>query len=789
MGRAMRALPLRWRGMGSSGTGRFDAPAGIQALAHRRAWIAYLAITLSVSLSVGAFGDLEARSTLYAVWAFSMAAAAVVGVALHRPARRAGWLLVAAGSFVITFTTANALDAGSPAQDRFWLLDMLELAGYAAEAVGCGILFRGRIAGGDRAGLLDAAILATGAAIVISSLTVVGRSGTGAGGPEPTGWLLYLFLGTIVAGIAVRTFFVPGQHRPAARLFVVAVLGAMLGSGLDLIVDVTADASLGRVIHIAWMMSFVFIGSAALHPSMAFEARARQDAPRAPGRPRVLGLTAALLVLPATLAVQTVLGIPISPPTFIIGGALLGILVVARLSETLRQLAASLGEREALTEQLREQALHDALTGLPNRRLFESRLADATALRATAAQGGSPLAVLFLDLDDFKAVNDTLGHTAGDALLIEVARRLRGAVRADDVAARLHGDEFAVLVPSCTDPADPARIAERILGALAEPLVYSGRALRVRASIGLAIADDGVDADAVCRNADVAMYLAKSLGKNRYEVFEDGMHNEAVRTAQLRVDLEAAIESDHLVLHYQPIVDLATDAVLGLEALVRWRKADGTLVPPGDFIPLAESSGLIDRLTDWVIGHACREAARWTGPSELPWVTVNVSVDQLRRADFIETTLAALAAADLSADRLVIELTESGLIELDSSRPTLETLRAMGIRIAIDDFGTGYSALSYLARLPIDIVKIDRTFVSAVREGGVEEAITTAIVALAKRFGIVTVAEGIESAAEFERVRALGCDLGQGYFIARPAPPDDIAPPVAAQIRSTSPAA
>jgi diguanylate cyclase len=758
------------RGLQPIAVYRFGARAArLKDAVARRIWLPYLAAGIVVSAVVAALWSLEDRAGTFYLWAFWFAGAAFAGVALHDAARRVGWWLIGTGAIVITFTTSNQIVPDQVV--RPVELDALEMLGYVGLVSGCITLLRGRISGGDRAGLLDSAILATGVAVVVSAFVLVPNIEAAGQGHDSTAWLAFTYACLLIAGVAMRTWFVSGRNRVTARLFLVGVLWMMFGSGMDVVGEVVTGDLGARLTHLGWMLGYAFLGASALHPSVAFEAERRTEAPRAPGRLRVIGLTGALLVIPGALLIHHILVLPVPAPTFILGGSLIGILVVARLTETLVQLSSSLADRESLTEQLRDQALHDALTGLPNRRSFEAHLAEAFAERTS----GSGPAILFFDLDDFKAVNDTFGHSAGDALLIAVARRLRGSVRQDELVARLHGDEFAVLVPRCDGPEVATLVAERILNALAEPFVAGGRPLRVPASIGVALGtDDVVDLDGLSRNADVAMYLAKSHGKNRYAMFESGMHNEAVRLARLRAELAEAFDSQELLLHYQPIVDLETGRVVGIEALVRWAKSDGTVVTPGEFIPLAETGGLIGPLTDWVMSAACHEAAAWDGLGTAPWVSVNVSVDQLQRPDFVTHTLGRLEASGLPAARLVIELTESGLIELDSARPTLEALRALGVRIAIDDFGTGYSALSYLARLPIDIVKIDRTFVSAVEAGGVEEAITTAIVSLARRIGLVTVAEGIESVEESERVRALGCDYGQGYFIARPTPADQV---------------
>jgi diguanylate cyclase (GGDEF)-like protein len=430
------------------------------------------------------------------------------------------------------------------------------------------------------------------------------------------------------------------------------------------------------------------------------------------------------------------------------------------------QLADSLRERESLMELLRRQALYDSLTGLANRSLFNEHLAKSFVTRASDGL----LAVLLIDLDDFKAVNDTYGHDTGDALLITVGERIRACIRSGDTAARLGGDEFVVILRGCADRDIPVRIGERVLTALGEPYALAGQVVRARASIGLAVAGpvELVPED-LTRNADIAMYLAKERGKGRLEVHEPGMQAAAVTNLQVRSDLEAGIAAGNLRLHYQPVVDLRSGRTLGREALVRWQRGD-ELVSPADFIPVAETSGLIDQLTDWVLDEACRTANGWQATVERTWVSVNLSSSQLLRRDLIERILATLETTGLAADRLVLEITESSILDIDVARPAIERLHQIGVRIAIDDFGTGYSALSYLAQLPVDFLKIDRSFVAALEHAGPEEAIAAAIVDLARRLDLTTIAEGIETSSQLRRLASLGCDLGQGYHIARPAP-------------------
>jgi diguanylate cyclase (GGDEF)-like protein len=434
-------------------------------------------------------------------------------------------------------------------------------------------------------------------------------------------------------------------------------------------------------------------------------------------------------------------------------------------------------ERTALEAQLTHQAFHDPLTGLANRALLRDRAQHA--LTRTQRQGQPPLALLFLDLDNFKTVNDSLGHAAGDALLVEAARRLLACVRASDTVARLGGDEFAVFVEDPVDDAGYTQVAERIIAALGRPFRLGGREVFVGASLGIALAQDGDGADNLLRNADVAMYMAKTRGKGRYERFAPEMHTTAVERIELGADLRHAIEHDEFVLHYQPIVILESGDITGVEALVRWQHPRRGLLAPAQFIPLAEEMGLILPLGAWVLREACDQAQRWRrrrGSSSPLAVTVNVSGRQLQNDQFIADVRAALAASGLEPHALILELTESVLTDqTETVLTTLEALKAVGVRLAIDDFGTGYSSLSYLQRFPIDILKIAKPFVDDVTEasapgGANRRALAQAVITLGNTLAVRTIAEGIELPQQLDRLRELGCDLGQGFHFSKPLP-------------------
>jgi diguanylate cyclase (GGDEF)-like protein/PAS domain S-box-containing protein len=426
-------------------------------------------------------------------------------------------------------------------------------------------------------------------------------------------------------------------------------------------------------------------------------------------------------------------------------------------------------ERSHLEERLTHQAFHDALTGLPNRALFADRVAHAVSRRSAAPQS---LAVIFLDLDDFKTVNDTLGHPAGDDLLREAARRISLAVRSSDTVARFGGDEFAILLDDECDTSAAIAVADRILEAFGRTATVHGRSVTISASLGIALnTKERETADELMRNADVAMYRAKASGKRRRELFDPDMYAVAMDRLELKDDLRRAVKRGQLRLHYQPIVDLATRAIIGAEALVRWQHHSRGLMLPGAFIPLAEETGLINGVGRWVLRRACAEASTWSaGPQGQPLpVSVNLSAHQLNDPGLVADVAAALQKAGLPADRLTLEITETVLVDdPEIAVERLRALKALGVRLAIDDFGTGYSSLSYLTQFPIDTLKIDRSFVASLTSGPDGNTVARIIVELGDALGLDIIAEGVEHEDQVASLLGLDCRRGQGFLFSRP---------------------
>jgi len=429
-----------------------------------------------------------------------------------------------------------------------------------------------------------------------------------------------------------------------------------------------------------------------------------------------------------------------------------------------------LTERKHFEQQLAHHAFHDQLTSLPNRALFMDRLAHRLKTRL---ENTCPFAVLFIDLDNFKVINDSLGHEAGDTLLTEVGRRLECVLRPSDTVARIGGDEFTILLEDARTSADAIQIAERIRKTLARPSLLVARDVFVSASIGIVMSFDSVsDADGLLRDADTAMYVAKAHGKTGYVVFEGSMNALAENRLELESDLRSALPLGQLFLNYQPIVDIVTNEITAVEALVRWQHPIRGVVPPMAFIPLAEESGLICLIGQWVFQEACRQLATWT--AELVngrhlGLNVNVSARQLQERDFLAQVKQTLDEFHVDPTLIKLEITETAMLkDLPMASIMFDQLRALGLRVAIDDFGTGYSSISYLRQLPVDSLKIDRSFVIPLGEDGRADGVVQAMITMARTLGLDVTCEGIETAEQLEVLRKMGCDSGQGYLFARP---------------------
>jgi len=429
-------------------------------------------------------------------------------------------------------------------------------------------------------------------------------------------------------------------------------------------------------------------------------------------------------------------------------------------------------ERKRSEERLTHLAQHDPLTGLPNRALLMDSLRHAVAV---SQRQRVPGALLFLDLDHFKNLNDTLGHAAGDRLLRSVGERLKGRVRGVDTVARSGGDEFLIVLSSLASADSAKAVAQHVMGAFAQPFSVDGHELFATASMGISVfPNDGVDVEILIRDADTAMYQAKRSGRNKFQFFSAHMHEQAVKAMAMQNELRGALERGEFVVHYQPLIELAIGSIVGAEALLRWQRPSGALRLPDEFIKEAEDNGLIVPIGDWVLREACAQSRRWkdAGFDELR-MTVNVSKLQLNQPDFTATVAAAIRAAGLEANDLELEITETAvMVEADRAERILAELQSIGVRVLLDDFGTGYSSLNYLKRFAIDAVKIDRSFVKDIVSDSFDQAIAKSIVDLCHTVGLRITAEGVETRAQFELLRTLGCDEVQGFCFSAAVKPE-----------------
>ena len=461
------------------------------------------------------------------------------------------------------------------------------------------------------------------------------------------------------------------------------------------------------------------------------------------------------------------------------GGSLYVLQNLTLVGDRIHMTVADISDRKRAEEQIEFHAYHDVLTRLPNRKLFTDRL---TQNLTHARRTGKPLAVMFVDLDHFKSINDTLGHTAGDELLLEMARRLRGCVREEDTVARIGGDEFTIILSELRHPEDAVTVAEKIIAAVQKPLPVGEASMEVSASIGIAIYPvDGTDPESLLRNADSAMYRAKESGRNTYQLCTDEMKGRALQRLSLETRLRKAINDEQLLLHYQPQVNLADGKVIGAEALLRWDDPEHGLVYPASFIPVAEESRLILPIGDWVLRTACTQMRAWRDAGvPIPRIAVNLSARQFQQHDLVASVRRALEEARVDAKALEIEITETtAMANAEATIETLHALRELGVSISIDDFGTGYSSLNYLKRFPITCVKIDASFVRDMNRSDGDAAIVSAVIAIARSLRLRVIAEGVETEEQLTLLRRRRCDAAQGHYFSRPVSAEALAQAIA----------
>jgi diguanylate cyclase len=765
-----------------------------------RAWAVYLVMGFA-GVVVFLFCPRLVGVVVFALVMGSGVVAAAVGVRRHRPARAAGWwLLIAALAVSAIANTMFAVGFEIYGQAVFMsIVDGVYYLMYALLIAGLTVIVPRRSWAWTAAELADAGVVTVGVAAVWWTVAVqpyLHQPGTSS---AMVGiWLVYAVCDLLVLTGLARLAFTVGVRRPAGGLLTGSVLALLAGDvvyfarvGLDGYISVS---NLDNVLWLGWALLF---GAAALHPSVAGLSRIRRATGQArPGRLLAFAGLAFLCPLTVVTGVQfahrhTTESAWYDTLVPALLGALISALLVVRLGLLNRvalrraamlhrqtaDLAKALRDQDLLQRQLTHRALHDPLTGLANRALLLERLERALARRPVC---GSP-ALLLISLDGFADINDTLGHAAGDQILVELSHRLLDLLTEADSLARVGADELALLLED-TAAGDPALLAARITAASrATPYRVDDREVVVTVSVGYRVMDTSLTAAEALRDAGAALRAGTAEGRDRITAFDDGLRTARLDNVRLTEDLRHALTHGEFRVHYQPVVDSRTGDVRSLEALLRWTRPDGTSIPPDHFIPAAEDSGLIAPIGAWVLRQAISQAAPWHHRYGVG-LSVNVSGHQLRDPMFAQVVLDALAASTLPPTALVLEITETALVAVTGAGATdvhasLQRLRANGIRIAIDDFGTGYASLSYLRHLPIDILKIDRSFVRSdggANPGPQDRAFIQAILHLSESLRLSTIAEGVETPEQAALLRHMDCNLVQGFLFHRPTAADDI---------------
>ncbi|PVU81173.1 hypothetical protein DDP54_17710 [Cellulomonas sp. WB94] len=752
-----------------------------------RWWRAYV---LGGALVVAAYLAVPrglARDGMYLVVGLSGVVAIVVGVRRNRPARRAAWYWLAAGQlcWVAGDTLYSWYDDVAGVSPYPSSADFLYLAAYPMLAVCVALLIRARRRGRDVVGWIDAGIVTVNLGLVAWVVLAgpIVRSGDGTAFSRAVG-LAYPAGDILLLAMVVRLVIGAGARTVAFRLLVGAGVLLYLADTLFAVLSAASTYG-GGVVDLLWLAAYVLWGAAALHPSMT-ELSERGTEPHTLTSRRLAGLTLAVLIAPGTLIVQLVLGVPLDAWPVALCSIAAFFLVVARMSLAGQAVQASTAQSDRLRDDLTHRAAYDSLTELANR----ARALDIVeAALHRGRRSASSVGLLIVNLDHFRTVNDAHGHAVGDGVLRELARRMRRSVSAGDTVGRLGGNEFVVVVEALDSEAALVALAQRLVTAIAEPVRAGAVDVVVSASIGVALVRDGsTDADQLLRGADAALHRAKAAGRGRAEVFDDGLRRELHERALLEQALRASLVDDDLELHYQPIVGVTTGRVEGYEALVRWQRPGHGMVPPDDFIPTVELSDLICDLGRWVLREATRQLAEWTArwPDVCGRMTVavNISGRHLASAGIVTDVVAALAAAELAADRLVLEITETVLVDQPTADAHMRALRALGVAVSIDDFGTGYTSISQLQHLRADILKIDRSLVESSASGTIE--LVRLVIHAAHAFGLTVVAEGVETEAQLSALTLAGCDTAQGYLFARPAPATVVACLLASSATSTT---
>jgi diguanylate cyclase (GGDEF)-like protein len=697
--------------------------------------------------------------------------AIIVGIRRNRPANRTPWIAMAVGQAV--WVLGDCLSSYyvdiAPTDAYPTLADACYLAAYPLLLAALFLLIRDRLPRRDLAGILDSAVVTTGLATL--SWCLLARptfDGIQTSPLAASVGAAYPIADILLVGGVVRLLVTPGGRTRSFWLLLGAVLALVGADSASTAMSIYSNGA-PAYLDVIWLLAYIAWGAAALEPSMRTLSDRSEVPPSAFGPARLTALALATLVAPGILAVEQAAGLPLDVWAVVVGSVLAFLLVVARMGVAIRDIAAANAAREQLQLDLAYQAAHDPLTDLPNRAQAMT-LIDGALRRAR--RSGAMIALLFVDLDKFKTVNDTFGHRAGDLVLRAAAKRMQTCVRGGDVVARLGGDEFVVLLEPVDHEAEASDVAERIIAAVCAPIEVSDtEAATIGASVGIALSlDASVNSELLMHEADTAVYRAKTAGRGRAEVFDDRIRQEIKARNQLTAAVSSAIRDHELHLVYQPIVDLATGEICSHEALVRWRGPDGHPVVAADFLPAAESSELIFDLDRWVLHSALGELAdeiRRGRVAPTSTVAVNISARHLSSSRILTDVADALGAAGVEPQRLALEIAEAGFADDPSAMVHLTDLRAQGIHISLDDVGTDHRSVLGLPRLPLDTLKVDRRLIDPTAPAGV--AVLRMIIDAAHAHGVTVVGKGVETQAQADLLRGLLCDAAQGYFFARPA--------------------
>ncbi|MEU8233648.1 EAL domain-containing protein [Actinoplanes sp. NPDC048967] len=755
--------------------GDVDAPTAAYPVLPRRsavlAWSYIAAAGVAITLFAAGPASLQLPLMLTAIvgglWATTYAVRRIAVPAHRKPWRLLLW---SAGMFfagiVLRVVVPGAGD--SPPTSMALIPDAFVLPGYLLMGYAFADMLRRRRAADDDPARVDALLVGLAAAFMCWTYLIVPSMAQTDLTPLRIANSFFPVIDVVLVVLAAQLAISGGARQPSLWLLLSASATMFVGDFLFMLRDGALADVPQHAVDVLFMATFLLVGAAGLHPSMRTLTEPQHVVVTDLSKIRT-GLIALMVVVPTIITT-------IVPAGSTLNGVVRSILCVLLILAVFARVVRSNNSRARAERATRRRATHDALTDLPNRELLAETIAEWGDRAAAAEQ---EISLLFIDLDRFKMVNDHWGHQVGDELLCAVAGRLSAQIRGADLVCRIGGDEFVIASASPSHSALAESLADRVLAEFARPFELSVGNVVISASIGVAKSLGGAQALELIRDADTAMYKAKGSGRNAYALFDTSLRDEVRDRMNLEQALRRALPRGELSVHYQPIVDLATGELDGFEALMRWQHPTLGAVSPVDFIPVAEETGLIVQSGAWLLRESAAQLAAWTaerGPdARRLHVSVNVSVRQLRDGALVTVVRDVLADTGLAPEQLWLEITESGVMEdIDTALITLNQLRGLGVTLCIDDFGTGYSSLSYLNRLPVGIVKIDRSFVSRVGEDGANEPIVRAVLAMTRAMNLRVVAEGVETEVQRDWLREQGCDLGQGWFYGKAELPADL---------------